>query len=251
MEHANKPSPRAGLRLPLAVLLWIVAPLSTAAPLDIVNVSAPAINCKFDTDCKITVSDFADHFTLTATSGDAFLQSRRFPVGEAGTAAAGYYAYLYRLDLRQLAGLTALPCVHSLKIEFGPVKALDYNGDGNPDQVFVVTGGGLGSVAPSAADKVGNFITFSFNPPVCAGSSPGNGQSSYFFGLTSAQPARNIVAEIKDTLGGTTALEARAPKLWIIVWPLPPWVFFVLAAVVMIWAGAYFLDTPRASRRRR
>ena len=124
MEHAYKPRPRAGASTLLAILLWVVTPASSAAPLDIVNVSAPVINCKFDSDCKITVSDFAAHFTLTATGGDAFLQSRRFPVGEAGTAAAGYYAYLYRLDLRQLAGLTALPCVHSLKIEFGPVKAL-------------------------------------------------------------------------------------------------------------------------------
>ena len=251
MEHANKLRPHPGISALLATLLWMVVPPSSAAPLNIVNVSAPAINCKFDSDCKITVNDVADHFTLAAASGDAFLQSRRFPVGEAGTAAAGYYAYLYRIDLRQLAGLTALPCVNSLKIEFGPVKALDYNSDGTLDHVFVVTGGGLGSVAPSAADKVGNNITFSFSPPVCAGSSPGNGQSSYFFGLTSAQPVRNIIAEIKDTLGGTTALDARAPKLWIIVWPLPPWAFFILAAVVMIWAGAYFLDKPRASRRRR
>jgi len=88
-------------------------------------------------------------------------------------------------------------------------------------QVFVVTAGGLGSVTPSAADKVGNDITFSFSPPVCAGSSPGNGQSSYFFGLTSVRPDRNITTTLHDTLGESTMLNARAPKLLTIIWPFP------------------------------
>ena len=80
-------------------------------PLDLATVSAPGINCKFDNDCTITVTDTTDHFTVGPTSGDAFLQSRTFPPGEAGTAAAGLHAYLYRIDLRQLAGLTARPCI--------------------------------------------------------------------------------------------------------------------------------------------
>jgi hypothetical protein len=248
MDHAKKLSSRIGVLF--AVLSWLLAPPSQAAPLTIVNVGAPDINCKFDSDCTITVNDSADHFTLAATSGDAFLQTRTFPVGQAGTAGAGWYAYLYRIDLRQLAGLTALPCVNSLKITFGPVKSLDYNSDGTPDQVFVVTAGGLGSVAPSAADKVGNDITFSFNPPVCAGSSPGNGQTSYFFGLASARPDRAVTATLHDTLGGSTALNARAPKLLTIVWPLPPWFFFGLAIVVMAAIGAYLLNKRRAPRRR-
>ncbi|MBI5611798.1 MAG: hypothetical protein HY942_01815 [Gammaproteobacteria bacterium] len=248
MDHAKTFSSRIAVLF--AILSWLLAPSSPAAPLTIVNVGAPAVNCKFDSDCKITVTDSATHFTLTATSGDAFLQSRTFPVGEAGTAAAGLYAYLYRIDLRQLAGLTALPCVHSLKITFGPVKSLDYNSDGTSDQVFVVTAGGLGSVAPSAADKVGNDITFSFNPPVCAGSSPGSGQSSYFFGLTSARADRTVTATLHDTLGGSTALNARAPKLLTIVWPLPPWLFAVAAVVVMTAIGAYLFKKRRAPRRR-
>ena len=76
-------------------------------PLDLSVVSAPDINCMFDSDCTITVMDTTDHFTVGPTAGDAFLQSRTFPPGEAGTAAAGLHAYLYRFDLTQLGGLTA------------------------------------------------------------------------------------------------------------------------------------------------
>jgi hypothetical protein len=177
------------------------------------TVSAPAINCKFDAACTITVSDTTDHFTIGPTVGDAFLQSRTFPPGEAGTAAAGLHAFLYRIDLRQLAGVTALPCVSQLSLDFGPVEKIDYDDNGSKEHVFVVTGGGLGSVAPTAVDKQGRIITFSFSPPVCAGASPGAGESSFFFGLTSTKPPRHVTAEILDTLGGTTTLDARGPEM--------------------------------------
>lgn len=177
------------------------------------TVSAPAINCKFDTDCRITVTDTTDHFTIGPTVGDAFLQSRTFPPGQPGTAAAGLYAYLYRIDLTQLAGVTALPCVTQLSIDFGPVERIDYDDDGSTEHVFIITAGGLGSVAPSSVDKQGRIITFSFNPPVCAGSSPGTGQTSYFFGLTSTNPPRHVTAEIRDTLGGAISLDARVPEM--------------------------------------
>ena len=106
-------------------LFALAATAALAAPLTVVTVGAPAINCKFDTDCKITVNDTAAHFTLPGTSGDAFLQSRTWPAGQAGTVGAGKTAYLYRLDLRNLAGLTVLPCISKLKLTFGPVSALD------------------------------------------------------------------------------------------------------------------------------
>ncbi|MEZ4608680.1 MAG: hypothetical protein R2838_00225 [Caldilineaceae bacterium] len=35
----------------------------------------------------------------------------------------------------------------SMAIDFGPVAALDYDGNNEPDQVFVITKGGLGDVA--------------------------------------------------------------------------------------------------------
>lgn len=203
--------------LVLAVI-YLAAALSTtahaspaAAALDIVDVSAPDINCIFDIDCTITVTDTTDHFLPAGTAGDAFLQSRTFPPGEPGTTAEGLYGYLYRIDLRQAAGILDIPCITSFSIEFGPVVPLDYDGVGGPDHVFVITGGGLGSVAPSSADQVGGTITFDFSGGVCAGSFSGDGKSSFFFGVTAASPDRSVVAQVRDNRAIEYDLEARAP----------------------------------------
>ncbi len=197
--------------LSLAGVPWKTGPLAHGALLDIVSVSAPAINCIFDLDCTITVTDTADHFTLAGTAGDAFLQSRTFPAGEPGTVAEGLYAYLYRIDLRDLAGITHIPCVTSFSIEFGPVVPLNYDGIGVADDVFVVTAGGLGTVGPVLADQVGDAITFTFDPAVCPGSFPGDGETTFFFGLTSVNPPRFVTAQVKDTQALVYNLEARAP----------------------------------------
>lgn len=183
-----------------------------AAALDIATVGAPSINCVFDADCSVSVDDFVSHFSLGATSGDAFLQSRMLPQGQAATPGADLYAYEYRIDLRNLAGLTALPCVHTLSIEFGAIASLDYDGDGDPDDVYVVTKGGIGSVAPTTAETDGNKVIFHFNPSVCAGSHAGGGESTFFFGLASKNPPVAALAEIDDTLGGITACDIRAPQ---------------------------------------
>jgi hypothetical protein len=201
----------------LLTQILIPQPL-TAAPvaapdvaLSIVEVSAPGINCIFDTDCTITVDDLADYFTPPAATGDGFLQSRTWPVGEAGTAGAGLYAYLYRIDLRRALAVTAVSCVTTLAVDFGPVTPLDYNGDKVADHVFVVTKGGLGNVKPIVADQVGNTITFHFDPAVCAGGRIGD--SSYFFGMASTQPQQDVTARLQGTLGLDETLDARAPQI--------------------------------------
>ncbi len=189
------------------------APASApAAALSIVDVSAPDINCIFDADCTITVSDLADYFTPPGASGSAFLQSRTWPVGEAGTPGAGLHAYLYRVDLRQAVGVTAASCVTNLRIDFGPITPLDYNGDQKPDDVFVIVKGGLGNVRPAAADLTGDTLTFMFDPPVCVGSRAGGGDSSFFFGLASTEPPHDVTAYLAGTLGLDETLDARAPR---------------------------------------
>jgi hypothetical protein len=197
-------------RITLFLFVFLVAAMAAAAPLTVVNVSAPAINCKLDPSCKIVVNDTTANFTLPGTSGNAFLQSRTWPKGKPGTVGAGKYAYLYRLDLTQLTGLTAQACVTRLKITFGPVVALNYSGAG-ARQVFVITSGGVGSVGPSSVDKTGNVVTFNFATPVCSGSSPGHGQTSFFFGLSSNKPAHAVTATVSSTTGGPLSLSARAP----------------------------------------
>jgi hypothetical protein len=196
------------------LLSFLAAAAAVASPLKVVDVGAPAINCKFDPSCTITVTDTTANFTLPGAVGNAFLQSRTWPVGKPGTAGAGRRVYEYRLDLTQLTGAVALPCVTQLRVPFGPVVSLDYDGNGTTEQVFVTTAGGVGSVKPSSVDKTGNLITFNFNPPVCAGSSPGHGQTSYFFGLAATRAPHGVTATVVPSLGsGSLSLAARAPQL--------------------------------------
>lgn len=180
--------------------------------LSIVDVNAPAVNCIFDNDCTITVSDMSDELILVGMSGSGFLQSRSWPQGEPGTLGEGLYAHLYRIDLRELVGVVDIACAVSLSIDSGPISTLDYNGDSASEHVFVVTTGGLGNVAPTSATLSGSRLTFQFAPGVCAGSSPGNGDSSFFFGFASTFASHDVQAEVADTNGNTYTLDARAPN---------------------------------------
>jgi hypothetical protein len=183
-----------------------------AVPLVVVNVSAPPINCVFDASCTVVVNDTTAPINLPG-SGTGFFQSRTFR-GLPGSPAAGKYAYLYRVDLRNAVGTLSLGCVNSVTLNFGPVvSTLDFNNDGTPgEQVFVVTGGGIGSVGLASADRVGNNITFTFSSPVCAGNGPGRGQSSFFWGLVSVAPPRFVPASITHTLGSALSVQGRAPN---------------------------------------
>lgn len=55
-------------------------------------------------------------------------------------------------------------------------------------------------------------VTFTFDPPVCPGNSPGNGETSYFFGLASTDPAQPVSATVGFTDGTSAAVAARAPS---------------------------------------
>lgn len=181
----------AGLCLPPAA--------AGATPLQIVQVGAPAINCVFNAPCTITPADFS-----FAMLGGGFVQSRIYQAAS-GTPAAGKYMYQYRVDLTN-ATATPAPQVTSFTIDFGPAAAMDFNGDGTTEQVFVITQGGLGSVAPVTADQTGRMITFTFSPPV-----PG-GQTSYFFGLVSDMAPVQVRATLTTNVQPTIAVQARAPR---------------------------------------
>lgn len=88
------------------------ASAAQAAPLAIVNVGAPAINCVFSPTkipnasppaCMVTVSDSVGTFTPPGDSGEARLQSRTYP-GTAPAPAAGDMAHVYRVDLASVKG---------------------------------------------------------------------------------------------------------------------------------------------------
>jgi len=197
-------------RLLLTGLLCLAPFGAHAATLKIVNVGAPAINCVFSASCSVSVKDTKANVTLSA-GGTGVLQSRTFK-GVDGSPAAGLFAYEYRLDLHNAVGVTALSCVDWITINFGPVvSTLDFNRDKKPDQVFVVTAGGLGAIGLASAVQTGSTIKFKFKSPVCAGSSPGKGDSSFFWGLVSKKPAKSVTATLHEIGGATHLLKARAP----------------------------------------
>jgi len=179
--------------------------------LSFVAVKAPDINCKFDPSCKIVVTDSVGQFTLKGATGEGRLQSRTWPDGKPGTVGAGLTAYLYRIDLSSVVAVTTEACVSELRLDFGSVAPVDYDGSGKPKDIFVIKEGGVGSLGPTSAKKSGSTIVFSFANPVCPGSSPGTGVSSFFFGLASKQLPHAANAQITDTMGGVYTVSVRVP----------------------------------------
>jgi hypothetical protein len=201
-------------RLTLALVLCFTPVAVRAVPLRVVNVGAPAINCVFTTasPCSVTVSDTVSNVPMSV-GGTGRLQSRTYK-GLPGSAASGLYAYEYRLDLTNAVGAVAIACIDWMTISFGPViNTLDYDGDKKPDQVFVVTSGGLGTIGLASAVQTGSNIKFTFSSPVCEGGAPGRGDTSFFWGLVSKQgPPKTVTATLHETGGATHVVQARSPQ---------------------------------------
>lgn len=189
----------------LLALVTLAAPALFAQPLTVVTVQAPNVNYVFNPAGKVTVQDLSSPIW----SG-GFLQSRNFQ-GAKGAPAAGLYIYEYRIDLRKVVGITAIPQIYSMTVDVGPIVKLDFNGDKKLDDVFVVTKGGLGNVALKSAVRSGNNITFTFSAPVGGGAAPGKGDSSYFFGFVSKYPRRTIGVSPSNNMGANLLLKAWAP----------------------------------------
>jgi hypothetical protein len=108
---------------------------------------------------------------------------------------------------------TGYTCVKTFSIPFGQVEAVDYSGSGTSNHVFVITTGGLGSIAPVVAVKTGNKIEFTFQQPFCNGGQPGKGGMTFFFGMSSKNSSRSVTATLTRDVGPDLNLKAVAPKL--------------------------------------
>jgi len=195
----------------LGMMLCPVAGVAGAASLSIVTVSAPEINCIYETDCTVTVTDTVANITLPSMTGNGRLQSRTF-AGKAGAPAAGKTGYEYRLDMTQATAIGDVACVTGLEVDFGPITKLQYNKAGPVDDVFVITKGGLGSIGLASAEQDRNVITFAFSQPVCAADTSGPGKTTFFFGLTSAHTPKGIVAKVEVPAFDPVDIKARAPN---------------------------------------
>ena len=194
----------------LLTLFVCLTPLATqAAPLKIVNVTAPAINCVFSSSCSVRVKDTKEDVRLS-TGGKGVLQTRTFK-GASDSPADGLFVYEYRLDLRDAVGAKA-SCIDWISISFGPVvSTLNYGGDARADQVFVITSGGTGSIGLASAAQTRGTIRFKFKSPVCGGVLAGKGDETYFWGLVSEQPPKNMTVLLHETGGATQVVKSRSP----------------------------------------
>src|SRR4051794_18937265 len=94
--------------------LTLLSCAAQAQVLKVVEVGAPAINCVFQTDCNIPVSDTTGNILLpTLAAGTAWLQSRTF-AGEAGAPGVGTTGYEYRISMTQASGTS--DCVVSFTL---------------------------------------------------------------------------------------------------------------------------------------
>lgn len=193
-------------------LFFALVPVAEAAPLKVVNAGAPAINCVFTaaSPCTIGVSDTSADVPMSA-GGAGRLQSRTFK-GLAGSPADGMFAYEYRLNLTNAVGAVNIACIDWMSISFGPVvNLLDFDRDQKPDQVFVITSGAVGTIGLAAAVQTADTIRFKFSKPVCEGSAPEKGDSSFFWGLVSKSAPKDVTAILHETGGATHVVKARSP----------------------------------------
>ncbi len=92
------------------------------------------------------------------------------------------------------------------------VETFDYNKDDDPDRIFVVTGESLGTIGIASAVQTGSNLKVSFKTPICEGGAPGNGDSSFFWGLVSKAPPKIVNATLHETGGVTHVVKARSPQ---------------------------------------
>jgi hypothetical protein len=192
-----------------AALLFVVAP-ARAQPLIVAEVEAPGINCVFAPSCTITVNDSVGFIPLPylAAPNTAFLQSRTV-LGAAGTPAAGKAGYIYRISLTQAAGTA--DCLGGLVLNFGPALRLPFK-PGQLADVFVITGGGLGTIGLKSANRFGDVIVFELAKPLCLAGGQDMHNTSFFFGLA-AEPA-TLTTSAQIFSRGTPPLysvQARVP----------------------------------------
>ncbi|HEY0144132.1 MAG TPA: hypothetical protein VGF48_24815 [Thermoanaerobaculia bacterium] len=175
----------------MRIILFSLVTLALTAPAfayDVVNTSW-TVQCLFSTSCSVTVTDYVGEFAVSGGSGNGRLQSRIFQ-GQSGSAAAGKWIYEYRINMGPVAGYTYPPYADELAIYgWGTVREYDYDANGSAtDDVFNITSGGVGSKAVTSAFLWSpSWTYFILSNRVYAGSYPGGGESSYFFGLVSDQ----------------------------------------------------------------
>jgi hypothetical protein len=192
-----------------AVAALAIPCAAEAQLLKIVEVNAPKVNCVFQTDCSLPVTDSTSNISppFLAAPGTALMQSRTF-AGEAGAPGAGTTGYEYRLSMTEAS---APGCILGFNLNFGPHKPLPYANNQLAD-VYVVTTGGLGTIGLKSAERNGDIIEFTFASPVCADGPPDIKKTTFFFGLAGTAVPMKVSASVYGPGDpGFFGIDARVP----------------------------------------
>src|ERR1700752_5307512 len=141
---------------------------------------------------------------LPGINGAAVLHSRIIRAAS-GSRAEGRFAYEYRVDLSNATTFVDSSCVTNLTVKFGPVEKLPYAA-GAPgvalrDVYAIKVGVPPNQVGFSSAVQTGDFVTFTFERPVCASDDRAPGDTTFAFGLASRDaPDRGVTVAI-DAIG--------------------------------------------------
>jgi len=176
--------------------------------LKVVEVNAPKVNCVFQTDCVIPVTDTTGNISFPFLApGTAWLQSRTF-AGEAGAPGAGTTGYEYRVSMTQASGPG---CISGFTLNFGPLKQLPYLNNQLAD-IYVVTTGGLGTISLAKAERFGDAIEFTFTKAVCADGPADVKKTTFFFGLAATAAPMHVNATMA-AIGDPAffSVDARVP----------------------------------------
>jgi hypothetical protein len=194
----------------IALAAFAVLPSGTKAqPLTVVEVSAPAINCVFNATCTITVSDTTGNILLpTVAPGTAWLQSRTY-AAQPGTPAAGLTGYEYRISMTEATGQA--DCIIGFTVNFGPHKPLPYK-DAKLADVFVTTGGALGTIGLKSATRFGDVIEFTLKSALCLDGPADIKNTTFFIGLAAAAAPMHVNTQVAVTgFPSIYAADARVP----------------------------------------
>src|SRR4029079_9299259 len=236
-------------KLCLAFVLSAAATSAHAIPVKVVKVSAASIDCAFNPACTLSATETSSTIPVPRVIGSALLYTRTYK-STRDSPAAGRYMYEYRIDLKQTTAVTAASCITALTVPIAAPSTVDYNANGTADeQVYVVNVGGTGSSGPTSADRSGGKLTFKFANPVCVGTSPGTGESSYRFGVSASLWPIGVTATLSNALSSTAySASARAPILISVgpptVQPTNPWAVFDKSGYIPAECGSDPVSSP-------
>jgi hypothetical protein len=185
----------------LATAVLLTSAGAFAAPLTIGVVGSMRLECTYANSCVDTFDETVGNLAFTNYGSVAGVYTRTV-TGEPTSWSGGKTGYLYRVDV---TGSTFGECIHGIVLGVDAIDKVNYTLSGWTDLV-VVNSGWLGSIGVASAnfDAVTHVLEIYFDKYVCPG------ETTFFFGFSSASAARTPVFVNLLMAGDPPLLQAKA-----------------------------------------